>query len=105
MPKRAGTKLIRYQLPDGHPALTTLDAYCAEWDKTPSEASKDIVIAWAKARQGDLSALSGLLGISLVAYAHHPTPTQSGGSQNHNAQEVKRPRSPSKNAQSVDLDL
>ena len=105
MPRREGAKPIYYQLPDGHPALATLDAYCAEWDKSRAEASKDIMIAWAKARQGDLSALSGVLGISLVAYAHHPTPTQSGGSQNHNAQEVKRPRSPSKNAQSVDLDL
>ena len=65
MPRRLGTKPIYYQLPEDHPALSALDAYCKEWDKSRADASKDIVIAWARARQGDLSALSGLLGIAL----------------------------------------
>ena len=65
MPRRLGTKPIYYQLPEDHPALSALDAYCKERDKSRADASKDIVIAWARARQGDLSALSGLLGIAL----------------------------------------
>jgi hypothetical protein len=98
MPRRAGTKPIYYQLPEDHPALLALDAYCTEWDKSRADASKDIVIAWAKARSGDLSALSGLLGITLGPPASTPSSKQ-------DAFEKGLKRSPSRNAQSVDLDL
>lgn len=110
MPRRLGTKPIYYQLPEDHPALSALDAYCQEWDKSRADASKDIVIAWAKARQGDLSALSGLLGLALgigpeasTAIATPPRPNKQDGLLLE--KEGKPKRLPSRNAQSSDLDL
>ncbi len=109
MPRRLGTKTIYYQLPEDHPALSALDAYCQEWDKSLADASKDIVIAWAKARQGDLSALSGQLSATLVAGTGtgsvQAMPTRSSLQEHISLEkEGKLRRSPSRNAQSVDLD-
>ncbi len=107
MPRPPNTKTIHYHLPDDHPALATLDAYCTEWDKSRADATKDIVSAWAKARQGNLSALSGLLSTTLGAGG--PVQTVSAGlPPEGELQTEKGPklrRSPSRNAQSVDLDL
>ncbi len=106
MPRRQGTKPIYYQLPEDHPALSALDAYCKEWDKSRADASKDIVIAWAKARQGDLSALSGLMGTTLGAGTVYAQPTKSSKQDDLSSEkEGKIIRSPSRNARSVDLDL
>lgn len=102
MPRPEGTKGISYHLPHDHQALGELDSYCREWDKSLADATKDIVIAWAKARRGDLSALSGLLGIPLGT----TTPTRHPPQDHLTAEkEVKLKRSASRNAQSVDLDL
>jgi hypothetical protein len=106
MPRRLGTKPIYYQLPEDHPALSALDAYCQEWDKSRADASKDIVIAWAKARQGDLSALSGQLSTTLGASTVPATPTRPSKQDDLLLEkEGKLRRSPSRNAQSVELDL
>lgn len=110
MPRRAGTKPIYYQLPEDHPALCALDAYCKEWDKSRADATKDIVIAWAKARSGDVSALSGLLGIALGTGALGASP-QTASSRLPLQEELQIQRglksmpSPSRNAQSVDVSL
>jgi hypothetical protein len=95
--------MIHYHLPEGHAALEELDSYCAEWAKSRADATKDIIIAWAKARQGDLSALSGLLGKTLnvgtgAVSLEKPTPRGV-------EKQVEPRRPPSKNAQAVDLDL
>jgi hypothetical protein len=110
MPRRQGAKPIYYQLPEDHPALCALDAYCKEWDKSRADASKDIVIAWAKGRSGDLSALSGLLGIALGASTETSTaiatPTRPGKQEAVLLEKEGKPkRLPSRNAQSSDLDL
>src|SRR5262245_27180086 len=106
MARRAGSKPIYYHLPEDHPALAALDAYCGEWDKSRADASKDIVIAWAKARQGDLSALSGLLGIPLgTGVAPVQAASTRPDKQDAFQTEKRLKRSPSRNAQSVDLDL
>ena len=104
MPRRLGTKPIYYQLPEDHPALSALDAYCKERDKSRADASKDIVIAWARARQGDLSALSGLLGIALgtgpEASTAIATPTRPGKQDDLSLEKVRKARTMSQGERS-----
>jgi len=74
MPRRLDVKPISYSFPETFDALLELDAFCAERDKTRADATKDIVIAWAMSRRGNLSALSGVLGITITTVGIVPGP-------------------------------
>ena len=106
--RRENTVYTNYPLPDKSPALAELDAYCDEWTKTRPEASKDIIIAWAKARRGDPAALlasiglPGLIGAQPAAAAVEvaPAPVKETA-----APRPTRPKPTNGNALAADLDL
>ena len=62
MARRVNSIYTNYPLPEDSIALDELDKYCEEWTKTRTEATKDIMIAWAKARRGDPAALLASIG-------------------------------------------
>ena len=103
MARKSDATYTNYPLPEGSTALSDLDAFCEEWGNiSRADATQRIVIAWSKARRGDLAAF-GAMGITLSVVsvatpeAIQPSPLP------ENKPVIRRPSNG--NAKSVELDL
>lgn len=117
MPRSKDYEYTSYPLPITSTALQDLDVYRQEWGgMSRGEATRQLVIAWSKARHGDYSAL-GAMGLALAApplEASRPaalveratTPAEgSATSESRPAPSRRRPAVGNGNAQAVQLDL
>ena len=118
MARRVNSVYTNYPLPEDSIALDELDKYCEEWTKTRTEATKDIMIAWAKARRGDPAALlasigqPGLLAAmqpqAVVPASTVPSPEPAREATTTEApapKPTKRPRPVNGNAAAAELDI
>src|SRR5690242_9596012 len=97
---------MSYSLPTGSSALAALDAFCLEWGGlSRTEGTQRLVIAWAKARHGEFSAI-GAMGLALPVVTPVPLAPVLASRESAEARgPVRGKRSPTSNAQAVELDL
>lgn len=108
MPRKAAAVYTNYPLPEESNALNDLDAFCEEWGNiSRADATQRLIIAWSKARRGDLAAF-GAMGITLSVIS---APTPGGSTETlpvvpapENKPVVQR-RVTNGNAKAVELDL
>lgn len=105
MARRTTAVYTNYPLPEESNALNALDAFCEEWGNiSRADATQRIIIAWSKARCGDLAAF-GAMGITLSVTSTPTTTTETvpASPVPESKSAIRRPQSG--NAKAVELDL
>jgi formylmethanofuran:tetrahydromethanopterin formyltransferase len=108
MPRKSDAIYTNYPLPEGSNALNDLDAFCEEWGNiSRADATQRLIIAWSKARRGDLAAF-GAMGITLSvisAPTAGSTETPAPAAPTPDNKPVVPRRVTNGNAKAVELDL